>query len=132
MLFFAEIARAEYWVTRPVFTPDDRFVLAGLLHCLPMDQLRYLMLLLRSETILRFVIYCGAVTPQPAHHGGLDGRARSAPFASWCCAWRGRTPRGAAGVFAASWRVTQLGRNLVMDLQEVGGMARFLIRDRDA
>ncbi|GAA3696190.1 hypothetical protein GCM10022224_072290 [Nonomuraea antimicrobica] len=41
-------------VTRPVFTPDDRFVLAGLLHRLPMDQLRHLMLLLRPETILRW------------------------------------------------------------------------------
>ncbi|MEU7900536.1 hypothetical protein AB0B45_47870 [Nonomuraea sp. NPDC049152] len=41
-------------VTRPVFTPDDRFMLAGLLHRLPMDQLRHLMLLLLPETILRW------------------------------------------------------------------------------
>ncbi|MFF4772867.1 hypothetical protein [Microtetraspora fusca] len=28
-------------VTRPAFTPDDRFLLAGLLHRLPMDKPRH-------------------------------------------------------------------------------------------
>ena len=37
-------------VARPVFTPGDRFVLAGLLHHLPTDKLRHLTLLVRPDT----------------------------------------------------------------------------------
>ncbi|WP_157252768.1 hypothetical protein [Nonomuraea typhae] len=39
---------------RPAFTRDDRFLLAGLLHRLPMDTLRRLTLLIRPDTILRW------------------------------------------------------------------------------
>src|ERR1044072_8235718 len=38
---------------KPVFTPADRFLLAGLLHRLPTDKLRHLMVLVRPDTILR-------------------------------------------------------------------------------
>jgi hypothetical protein len=41
-------------VAKPVFTPDDRFLLSGLLHHLPMDKLRNLTLLVRPDTILRW------------------------------------------------------------------------------
>lgn len=39
---------------KPAFTPADRFLLAGLLHRLPMDRLRQLHLLVRPDTILRW------------------------------------------------------------------------------
>ncbi|MEV6040508.1 hypothetical protein AB0L65_56025 [Nonomuraea sp. NPDC052116] len=41
-------------VAKPAFTPADRFLLAGLLHRLPMDKLRRLVLLVRPDTILRW------------------------------------------------------------------------------
>ncbi len=39
---------------KPVFTPADRLLLAGLLHRLPTDKLRHLVLLVRPDTILRW------------------------------------------------------------------------------
>jgi transposase len=39
---------------KPAFTPDDRFLLAGLLHHLPVEKLRRLLLLVRPDTILRW------------------------------------------------------------------------------
>jgi hypothetical protein len=41
-------------VDKPVFTPEDRFVLSGLLHHLPMNKLRQLTLPARPETIMRW------------------------------------------------------------------------------
>jgi putative transposase len=41
-------------VNRPVFTRDDRLLLAALLHRLPMERLRSLTLLIRPDTILRW------------------------------------------------------------------------------
>ncbi|MEV7239427.1 hypothetical protein AB0N06_37860 [Streptomyces sp. NPDC051020] len=39
---------------KPTFTDTDRAVLAGLLHQLPMDKLRHLLLLVHPDTILRW------------------------------------------------------------------------------
>lgn len=41
-------------VSKPAFTDTDRAVLAGLLHHLPKDKLRHLLLLVRPDTILRW------------------------------------------------------------------------------
>ncbi|WP_194243919.1 hypothetical protein [Nonomuraea phyllanthi] len=41
-------------VNMPVFTREDRFLLAGLFACLPMGARRSLMLLVRPDTILRW------------------------------------------------------------------------------
>jgi putative transposase len=41
-------------VGKPTFTGTDRAVLAGLLHHLPMDKLRHLLLLVHPDTILRW------------------------------------------------------------------------------
>lgn len=41
-------------VGKPTFTDTDRAVLAGLLHHLPMDKLRHLLLLARPDTIMRW------------------------------------------------------------------------------
>src|SRR3954454_13900331 len=41
-------------VGKPTFTDTDRAVLACLLHHLPMDRLRHLVLLVRPDTILRW------------------------------------------------------------------------------
>lgn len=41
-------------VGRPTFTDIDRMILAGLLHHVPVEKLRHLLLLVRPETILRW------------------------------------------------------------------------------
>lgn len=41
-------------VGKPTFTDSDRAVLAGLLHHLPKDRLRHLLLLVRPDTVLRW------------------------------------------------------------------------------
>jgi hypothetical protein len=40
-------------LAKSAFAPDDRFLLAGLLHRLPVARLRHLTLLVRPDTILR-------------------------------------------------------------------------------
>ncbi|GAA3834094.1 hypothetical protein GCM10022206_85350 [Streptomyces chiangmaiensis] len=44
----------QHQVGKPRFTDTDRAVLAGLLHHLPMDKLRHLLLLVRPDRILRW------------------------------------------------------------------------------
>jgi transposase InsO family protein len=41
-------------VAKPIVTPEDRFLLSGLLHHLPMDKLRQLVLLVRPDTLMRW------------------------------------------------------------------------------
>jgi transposase len=200
-----------------VFTPADRFLLAGLLHRLPTGKLRHLVLLVRPDTILRWhrdplrrrhtaagaprgrgrprtvrsirllvlrlarenapwgyrrihgelavfgikvaastvreILKAHGIDPspeRPPRPGPRSCAVRQAPC------WRATSSRSCTltgvrlcllaviehatrrvrllGVTAhptGQW-VTQVGRNLVMDLQEAGSSARFLIRDRDA
>ncbi|WP_433443642.1 hypothetical protein [Nonomuraea sp. CA-141351] len=84
-------------VKKPAFTRDDRFLLAALLHRLPKDRPRHLRLLIRPDTILR-------------RHRDLLRRRHAT--------------RRVRILHVGQW-VTQLGRNLVMDLQDA-------VRDRDA
>ncbi|WP_351232390.1 integrase core domain-containing protein [Streptomyces sp. NPDC002133] len=204
-------------VGKPAFTDTDRAILAGLLHHLPKDKLRRLLLLVRPDTVLRWhrdllkrrhVATCmpkrrgrpptvrsvRALVLRLARensswgyrriHGELAAMGikvaastvweileehgippaperRSTTWADFlrsqggallaCDFFETRTLTGARlYVFAviehstrrvrilgatahptADW-VVQLGRNLVMDLQEAGNKARFLIRDRDS
>ncbi|WP_042387771.1 integrase core domain-containing protein [Streptacidiphilus melanogenes] len=204
-------------VGRPVFTDVDRAVLAGLLHHLPGERLRRLLLLVRPDTILRWhrdllrrrhaaacvpkrrgrpptvrsiralVLRLARENPSWGYrriHGELAAlgikvaastvweilREHGIPPApernstTWadflrsqaeallaCDLFEARTLTGARlYVFAviehasrrvrvmgatphptADW-IVQLGRNLVMDLEEAGSKARFLIRDRDS
>jgi hypothetical protein len=75
---------------KPVFTPADRLLLAGLLHRLPTDKLRHLMLLVRPDTILRW------------HRDLLRRRhaAVSAPSRAWTSTYRPIHPL--AGVTAGA------------------------------
>ncbi|MFF9646886.1 integrase core domain-containing protein [Kitasatospora aureofaciens] len=204
-------------VGRPVFTNTDRVVLAGLLHHLPTERLRRIVVLVRPDTLLRWHRYLikrrhGAtcVPKRPGRprtvrsvralvlrlarensswgyrriHGELAAlgikvaastvweilREHGIPPAperqstSWADFLRGQAEallacdlfevRTLAGarlyVFAviehatrrvrilgatahptADW-IVQLGRNLLMDLEDAGSRARFLIRDRDS
>ncbi|MFE3455307.1 integrase core domain-containing protein [Nonomuraea sp. NPDC059194] len=204
-------------VAKPVFTPADRFLLSGLLHHLPMDKLRQLILLVRPDTLLRWhrdllsrrhavasaprwpgrprtvrsiralvlrlaqenstwgyrrihgeLAALGikvaastvweilkehgiAPSPQRTHTGWADFLRDQAGALLACDFFEVRTLTGARlYVFAViehatrrihilgttahptgQW-VTQLGRNLLMDLHEADTTATFLIRDRDA
>ncbi|MEU6788820.1 integrase core domain-containing protein [Nonomuraea angiospora] len=204
-------------VTKPAFTPTDRFLLAQLLHRLPMERLRHLVLLVRPDTILRWHrnllrrrdaaacipqrrgrprtlrsirvlvlqlarenpswgyrrihgelaaldIKIAASTvweflkdhgidpsPQRGHTTWSDFLRSQAVALLACDFFEVRTVTGARlyvlaviehatrrarilGVTAhpiGQW-VTQIGRNLVMDLQDADSTAMFRIRDRDA
>ncbi|MFF4147554.1 integrase core domain-containing protein [Streptomyces sp. NPDC001698] len=203
-------------VGRPAFTDTDRAVLVGLLHRLPGEKLRHLLLLVRPDRILRWhrdlLKQRHAATCAPkrrgrpptvrsirtlvlrlAHensswgyrriHGELAALGitvaastiweilrehgippaperqsttwaaflRSQADALACDFFETRTLTGTRlYVFAviehasrririlgatahptADW-IVQLGRNLVMDLEDAGSKARFLIRDRDS
>jgi putative transposase len=204
-------------VGKPTFTDTDRAVLAGLLHHLPADKLRHLLLLVRPDTLLRWhrnllrqrhaatclpkrrgrpptVRSIRALVLRLAHENSSWGYRRihgelaalgikvaastvweilhvhgipPAPerqSTSWadflrdqaeallaCDLFETRTLTGARlYVFAviehstrrvrilgatahptAQW-IVQLGRNLLMDLEEAGSQAKFLIRDRDS
>ncbi|MEV2264964.1 helix-turn-helix domain-containing protein [Nonomuraea africana] len=48
-----QLAVLQRQVSKPVFTPQDRFLLAGHLHHLPMDKLRRL-ILVRPDALLRW------------------------------------------------------------------------------
>ncbi|MER5183872.1 hypothetical protein ABT009_36960 [Streptomyces sp. NPDC002896] len=43
----------QHQVSKPSFTDTDRVILVGLLHHLPIDKLRHLLLLVGPDTILR-------------------------------------------------------------------------------
>ncbi|MFF7655753.1 integrase core domain-containing protein [Streptomyces sp. NPDC007983] len=202
---------------KPTFTDSDRAILAGLLHHLPKDRLRHLLLLVRPETILHWhrelLRRRHAATCVPRRrgrprtlrsiralvlrlarenaswgyrriHGELAAlgikvaastvweilREHGIPPAperqstTWadflrsqakallaCDLFEVRTLTGARlyvlaviehttrrirvlGATAhptAEW-IVQLGRNLLMDLEDAGSRARFLIRDRDS
>jgi len=49
-----QLAVLQRKVGKPAFTPDDRTLLAALLHHLPTRKLRQLRLLMRPDTILRW------------------------------------------------------------------------------
>ena len=54
-------------VGKPAFNDSDRAVLAGLLHHLPKDRLRHLLLLVRLDTVLAGIVTCsGGAMPRPA------------------------------------------------------------------
>ena len=204
-------------VDKPTFTDIDRAVLAGLLHHIPKEKLRNLLLLVRPDTVLRWHRdllkrrHAATCTPKRRGrpptvrsiralvvrlarenaswgyrriHGELAAlgikvaastvweilRERGIPpsperqSTTWadflrsqadallaCDLFETRTLTGARlYVFAviehatrririlgatahptAEW-VVQLGRNLVMDLENAGSRARFMIRDRDS
>lgn len=93
------------------FAPSDRVFLAALLHRLPRGVLRR----------ARLSDFFEAVT--------LSG-ARLYVFAVIGHAGRRIRVLGATAHPTASW-VAQDARNLVMDLEDAGCRARFMIRDRD-
>ncbi|GAA1017762.1 hypothetical protein Aple_025090 [Acrocarpospora pleiomorpha] len=41
-------------MAKPVFRPEDRFLLSGLLHHLPIDKLQQLAPVVRPDTIMRW------------------------------------------------------------------------------
>ncbi|KUL20948.1 integrase core domain-containing protein [Streptomyces regalis] len=204
-------------VGKPTFTAADRAVLVGLLHHLPMDKLRHLLLLVRPDTILRWhrdllkrrhaaacvpkrrgrpptvrsirtlvlrlarenpswgyrrihgelaalgvkvaastvweILRAHGILPAPERQNTTwaDFLRSQADALLACDLFETRTLTGARlYVFAviehatrririlgatahptAQW-IVQLGRNLLMDLEDAGSKAKFLIRDRDS
>ncbi|MFF4755488.1 integrase core domain-containing protein [Streptomyces sp. NPDC002514] len=204
-------------VGKPTFTDTDRAVLAGLLHHLPREKLRHLLLLVRPDTILRWhrdllkrrhaatcvpkrrgrpptvrsmrtlvlrlarensswgyrrihgelaalgikvaastiweILREHGIPPSPERqHTTWPDFLRSQADALLACdffetrtltgtrmyvfaviehATRRIRILGATAHPTAQWTV-QLGRNLLMDLEDAGSTAKFLIRDRDS
>jgi transposase InsO family protein len=100
---------------RARFTPADRALLAALLHRLPRGVLRRLHLVVRPDTVLRW-------------HRDLVARLHVLAVIEH--ASRRIRILGATAHPTAGW-VAQAARNLVMDLEDAGCQARYLIRDRD-
>ena len=89
------------------FTTGDRALLAALLHRLPRDVLKRLHLVVRPDTVLRWLATGTAIWSRagtPAGPGARAGRAPCARSASWCCGWSARIPGGGiAGCTASCW-----------------------------
>jgi putative transposase len=79
-----QLAILQRQTPKPAFIPGDRFLLAGLLHHLPLDKLRSIQLLVRPDTILRWHRdllkrrHAAASVPRRR-----DDRGPSAPSAPW-------------------------------------------------
>jgi transposase InsO family protein len=97
------------------FAPEDRAFLAALLAPLPCQVLRRLRLLVRPDTVLRW------------HHNLVKQR-----HARICRPKRPGRPHTVRSIRALVLRLARENRNLVMDLEDVGAHAAYLIRDRDA
>src|SRR5258708_5425159 len=104
------------------FTTGDRALLAALRHRLPRDVLKRPRLVLRPQAEARRA--CDFFEPVT-----LAG-ARLQVLAVIEHASRRIRILGATGRPTASW-AAQAAKNLVMDLDDAGCRARFLIRDRD-
>jgi hypothetical protein len=93
-------------VGKPTFTDTDRAVLLGVLHHLPMDKVRRLMLLVRPDTILRW----HRDLLKRRHAATCAPKRRGRPptirwIRAWSCAWPERMPLGGiAGSTASSRR----------------------------
>ncbi|MFD9005520.1 hypothetical protein ACFV0T_32010 [Streptomyces sp. NPDC059582] len=113
--------------------PKDRALLAAPLSPLPRTVLKRLRLLVRPDTVLRWQRdLTRRGTPRSPSRTVSDGRAPSARSVCGSCACHARTrPGGTIAPPGHAW-VTQTMKNLLMDLEEAGVKARFLIRDRDA
>ncbi|SEB56105.1 Integrase core domain-containing protein [Streptomyces melanosporofaciens] len=110
------------------FSSSDRAFLAALLHRQPLPALRRVRLLVRPDTVLRW-------------HRDL-ARRRHAALSRPKRPGRPRTVRSIRTLVLRlarenpNWRYRRLhgglpAKNLVMDLEDVGCRARFMIRDRD-
>lgn len=95
----------QHQVGKPAFTDTDRVMLAGLLHHLPRERLRHLLLLVRPETIVRWhrdlLTRRHAATCVPKRRGHPP-TVRS--IRALVLAWRGRTARGGTAGSTVSLR----------------------------
>jgi hypothetical protein len=127
------------------FTPGDRVFLAALLHRLPRNVLHRVRLLVRPDTVLRWHHDLLARRHGSRSRQKPPGRPRTVRsvrvlvlrLAEENPGWGYRRIHGdllVLGVQVAAstvWEILKAAKNLVMDLEDAGCRAKFLIRDRD-